>query len=233
MPCGAGQSVARRAGSWAFAFWAAVAPAPSASADAIAFGSNLRTAGWSTISFPGIPPASFTPGASNTLEVATNASAGLVWRTVKQAGPTAGEARWSWQVEEGVAPTDLTRRGHDDRVLAVYFVFGGKADLARGLVALRSSASVTSLVYVFGGDRPRGALLPSPHMGPRGKFVVLRPADAPRRHWFDEHVDLNADYARAFGGKPPPLLAIAISSDSDDTRGRNRARLRNLVVDYR
>jgi len=100
-------------------------------------------------------------------------------------------------------------------------------------VALLASASVTTLIYVFGGDRPRGAVLPSPHMGPRGRFVVLRPADAPRRHWFDEHVDLHADYVRAFGGKAPQLLAVAISSDSDDTRGRNRARARNLVIDHR
>jgi hypothetical protein len=62
---------------------------------------------------------------------------------------------------------------------------------------------------------------------------VLRPADAPRRRWFDERVDLNADHLRAFGGGPPRLLAIAVSSDADDTRGRNRARLRNLVLDHR
>lgn len=70
-------------------------------------------------------------------------------------------------------------------------------------------------------------------MGARGKFIVLRPADAPRRRWFDEHVDLAADYLRAFGGKAPQLLAVAISSDSDDTRGRNRERMRDLVIDYR
>ena len=131
-------------------------------------------------------------------------------------------------IDGGVPPTDLTRRGKDDRALAVYFIFGASADRAKGAMALLSSRSARTLVYVFGGDRPRGSMLPSPHMGERGKFIVLRAADAPQRQWLNESVDLVSDHVRAFGQKPSLLLAVAISSDSDDTRGRNRARLRDL-----
>ncbi len=134
-------------------------------------------------------------------------------------------------VTEGVSPTDMTKRGADDRALGVYFVFGTAADSAKSPLALLGSSTVTALVYVFGGDKPRGSVLASPHMGARGKFIILRPADAQKGIWFDETVDLSKDYARAFGTRPPLLLAIAISSDSDDTHRRNRAKLRGLTID--
>ena len=99
-------------------------------------------------------------------------------------------------------------------------------------MALLSASTVTCLVYVFGGNGPRLSLLPSPHMGERGKFIILRTADGPKRQWLQESVDLKADYVRAFGQRPGYLLAIAVSSDSDDTRGRNRAQLRGLRIDH-
>ena len=98
-------------------------------------------------------------------------------------------------------------------------------------MALLSASATRALVYVFGGNGPRSSLLASPHMGERGKFIILRPAAGPKRQWLQESVDLKADYVRAFNQLPGQLLAVAISSDSDDTRGRNRAQLRGLRID--
>jgi hypothetical protein len=125
----------------------------------------------------------------------------------------------------------LTKRGSDDRALGVYFFYGTPADAKKSPLAMLGSPTVTALVYVFGGDKPRRAVLSSPHMGARGKFIVLRPADAQMGIWFDENVDLAKDHARAFRALPPLLLAVAISSDSDDTGRRNRARLRDLTIE--
>jgi hypothetical protein len=196
--------------------------------ESIGFGPDLAAAGWSVVTFPGVAPATFSARGANTLEVVADAAAGLLWHAMKQAQAPVAKAQWSWRVEQGVVPTDLTRRRKDDRALAVYFVFGRKSDLAMGPMALLSSGSVKALVYVFGGDRPRGSVLPSPHMGQRGKFLILQPADGPRQQWLNESVNLAFDYTRVFGQQPPDLLAVAISSDSDDTRGRNHALVRAL-----
>jgi Protein of unknown function (DUF3047) len=200
----------------------------SAHGEAVTFGPDLAASGWRVVTFPGVAPAGFKASGAGAIEVTADAAAGLLWRAVKEQQLSVTQAQWSWQVEECVPPTDLTRRGKDDRALAVYFIFGAGADRTKGAMALLSSPSVKTLVYVFGGDKPRGSVLPSPHMGERGRFVVLRPADAPQRQWLSENVDLVSDHVRAFGQKPSSLLAVAISSDSDDTRGRNRARLRDL-----
>jgi hypothetical protein len=141
------------------------------------------------------------------------------------------DERRSWKVELGVRVTDLTRRGEDDRARAVYFVFGETGDATKGPMALLSTSTTRALVYVFGGNGPRFSLVPSPRMGNRGKFFILRPADGPKRQWLQESVDLKADYVRGFGQAPGLLLAVVVSSDSDDTRGRNRAQLRGLRID--
>jgi hypothetical protein len=133
-----------------------------------------------------------------------------------------------WLVLEGVAATDLSQRGRDDRAIALYFVFSQVNDAAQSPLAQLTGGSAHALIYVFGGKHARGSVVSSPHLQSRGKFIVLRPADSPRHQWLSESVDLADDYKRVFGAEKPPLIAVAISSDSDDTRGRNLARLRRL-----
>src|SRR6266511_5139311 len=119
----------------------------AACAETLRFGPDLTAAGWTIVRFPGIAPASFTP-ADLGLQIATDSGAGLLWCPV----PTLGRARtaqWRWRVMQGAPPTDLTRRGADDRALGVYFIFGAPADAGKPVLTLLSSPSVTALVYVF------------------------------------------------------------------------------------
>jgi hypothetical protein len=217
--------------AWLVLLASALAVGRPAAAEPLDFGPDLSRSGWVVVSFAKIPSASFMAIDRVTLDVSTASSAGLLWRPVDGPLRQARTASWHWTVSEGVSPTDLTKRGADDRALGVYFVFGAAADSTKSPLALLGSSTVTALVYVFGGEKPRGSVLTSPHMGARGKFIVLRPADAQKGIWFDESVDVTKDYARAFGTPPPLLLAIAISSDSDDTGRRNRAKLRSLTIE--
>ncbi|MGH9771538.1 MAG: DUF3047 domain-containing protein [Candidatus Acidiferrales bacterium] len=212
----------------AFAFLTAFLT--SSVAETLTFTPDPGRAGWSTVSFPGIASARFSVSKDGTLLIATDSAAGLLWRNVSGAMQAAHTAHWRWRVDEGVAPTDLSKRGVDDRALGVYFVFDDRPDVPKSAMTIFDSASVTSLVYVFGGNKPRGSIIDSPHMGRRGKFIVLRIADAPKRVWFDESVDLAQDYFHVFGKPLPNLIAIAIESDSDDTRARNRAELQAFIV---
>ncbi len=210
---------------------AALAALPcSASAELLNFARDLSAAGWTVVSFLWVRAAAFNATSSTTLEVTADSSAGLLWRPIETKLRRVETAQWRWLARESVPATDLTKKGADDRVLAVYFIFGQEADAALAPMTLLGSPSITALVYVFGGDQPRGSVVASPHMGARGKFIVLRPADAKKGVWFEESVALTNDHMRAFGVPPGLLLAVAISSDSDDTRTRNRAELDSLRV---
>jgi hypothetical protein len=208
---------------------AASLAARPAAAEILRFEPGLS--GWTAVQFPGIAPAHFAAAGDASLAIATDSAAGMLWRPLSGAAKQVRAAHWRWRVDEGVAPTDLTRRGADDRAIGIYFVFSDRPELANGPLETLASSSVTALVYVFGGNAPRGSVTASPHMGGRGKFIALRPADAGKRVWYDESVELAPDYARAFGRPLPVLIGVAISSDSDDTRARNRASVQALVVE--
>jgi hypothetical protein len=205
--------------------------ASEVSSEELSFGPDPTAAGWTTVNFPGIAPAVFKAAGRSRLEVSTHAAAGLLCRAVSKSLWRARKAHWRWRVHEGAPATDLTRRGADDRALGVYLVFGSADDAGKSPMALLGSSSVTALVYVFGSDKPRDRILPSPHMQGRGKFIVLRSADAAKSTWLQEEVDIAHDYMRAFGQRPSLLLAVVIMSDSDDTRTRNRAEIEALSIE--
>jgi hypothetical protein len=159
----------------------------------------------------------------------------MLYRALAGEGLAPIRARWEWRVDEGVGATDLTRKGGDDAALALYFVFanektanslaGEKASMMRMLGA----RNATTLIYVFGGATV--GPFKSPYVAGKSRSMVLKPAISARRTWFEERVDLVADHLRAFGVAPERLIAIAVSSDSDDTGGRNIAYVRGLAVE--
>lgn len=166
------------------------------------------------------------------LDVGSDDNVSLVWDALPESVWNAGTASWRWQVDAGVPPTDLTRKGGDDRNLAVYFVFLPASDTASvreaGIRSLLDNEEARVLTYVWGGDHARGEMLRSPYLGSRGRTVVLRGAGTGSA---SESVDLAADYARAFGGTPPSVVGVAVSADSDDTDSRIRARVSDLRLD--
>ncbi len=142
-------------------------------------------------------------------------------------------------MDHGPPPTDLTRRGGDDRALAVAVGFAGwpanasvwqrtqhAAAQARAGASHRLPRSL--LIYVWGGTGHEPPHFHSPWAGGLGKVTVLRQASAPQGRWFEERVDLAADWRRFFGGDPPALLEVAVGTDSDDTNARLAASLDRL-----
>lgn len=142
------------------------------------------------------------------------------------------QASWEWSVARSVPPTDLARKGGDDRNLALYFVFLPLAEAQRlaGKGSIRSvlkNESARVLVYTWGGEGGGGRIIDSPYLGPRGKTVLRRAAGTGS---FAESVDLTRDYRRAFGKAPEALVGLAVSADSDDTDSAVEATLSALTL---
>ena len=193
----------------------------------------ISFSGWQSWTFRGIAPTDYS-SSGNSLAIRANQSSSVVYGIVPRDGRDATSASWQWQVSQGVGPTDLAARGGDDRAIALYFVFVDESTAARfgdstpSMSRLLGMSGGRSLIYVWGGDAARGSILDSPYLRGRGKTVVLRSAGT--GGWTGETVDLAADYRRAFGQAKQTLIAIGVSSDSDDTGAVNAAGLRNLVL---
>ncbi|MFD0860480.1 DUF3047 domain-containing protein [Roseovarius aquimarinus] len=168
---------------------------------------------------------------SDSVAVRSNDTVSMLWTTLPEAEWSSTGASWSWSVDQSVPATDLARKGGDDRNLSLYFVFMpeeiARQNVNSGIRQLLDVEEARVLMYVWGGNAQRGALLGSPYLGGQGKTVVLRGAGTGAH---SERVDLAADYRRAFGGAPTSLVGLALSADSDDTNGAIAASLSGLTL---
>lgn len=167
----------------------------------------------------------------DTLSVRSDGTVSLVWTRVPQSAWRSRSASWDWAVDQSVPATDLTKKGGDDRNLALYFVFlpESVAETAKdqGVRALLDNPDARVLIYVWGGDYARGRILPTPYLGPRGRTVAQRPAGTGAA---SETIDLARDFQAAFGRAPEALVGLAVSADSDDTSTSVLARISGLRV---
>lgn len=199
---------------------------------AFKFGPDLVASDWRYMSFPRRPGVAFTAHGEDTVIVQTNAGVGVLWHPVPRKVSKASKARWRWRVTKGVGPTDLTKKGGDDRTLAVYFAFTDEKVAVKDidLMDLLRHKRGEVLMYVWGSGVKPGTMLPLPYFGGRGRTVVKRAANTKSGVWFGEKVDIRGDFRRAFGRAPGRLVAIAVSSDADDTGGLNVAAVADLCV---
>lgn len=164
--------------------------------------------------------------------IRSDGSVSLAWTRLPRSEWGARAAAWDWTVEQSVPPTDLSRKGGDDRNISLYFVFlpedQAEQSAGAGIRSLLGNEQVRVLQYVWGGNHARGQVIASPY-GPTGQgaTVALRQASTGA---YREDVDLARDYATAFGGAPGALVGLAVSADSDDTNSNIRAALGGLVL---
>lgn len=204
----------------------------ASAATPVPFGPDLAANGWQLLTFPRRSPARFAAQNPRTLAVDADRAVAVLWRPISPAMNGTTAAKWRWRVDHSVGPTDLARKGGDDRALSVYFVFSDAAAQSGPIDLMRAmrSGQAKILMYVWGGSAPKGSVLPSPYFGAHGRTIVLESGHDPIGQWNSARVDLRADYRKAFGAAAPALVALAVSSDSDDTAGRNVAAISDLVV---
>lgn len=206
-------------------------------AEPVTFGPSLAGQGWKTLNFRGLKPVDFRAEGAGRLAIRAEGAASVIWRELDESLWTKRQAKWRWKVDQSVPATNLATKGADDRAIALYFVFAkdeASAKSAKGAASLSSAmwwSSGAALVYIWGGNGTRGQVVASPHMGASGKLVLRQPGGITNPSFLPEAADLAADFRRAFGRDPGPLVGIAVSSDSDDTKGTNLAAIEALSVE--
>lgn len=202
---------------------------------------ELEAAGWRKVEWTGIRPADFSATASGGVRIRGQGEGSFISRPLQG---SAGCLAWRWRVDAGPPATDLSRRGGDDRAIAIsigFAGFGPQASFtirAQHAVAQASAGQVrlprSALTYVWGGtgrESPSqpGGFFPSPWTSGITQLRVLRSADAPRGQWIEERVDLGSDWRAAFGGSEvPPMVEFVISTDVEDTGARVDAQVENI-----
>jgi len=174
------------------------------------------------------------------LEVDAQASYGTLVHELDD-GVVGHQLSWSWRVELDNPATDLHTRAGDDHVAvvcalfdlpiaAVPFVERQFLRLARALGG--ESLPAASLCYTWDARLPRDTVLDSPYTR-RVRLIVLHGIGEPLQTWQHEERDLPSDFHRLFGdesGVVPPLRAVVVAADADNTGGHSVALLKDLQL---
>lgn len=128
-----------------------------------------------------------------------------------------GALAWSWRVLEAPANADLRTESLDDSPIRVYVVFGKPGIFSR---------SARIIFYTFGNDEPPAYERAS--FGSDKLHVIRVDGRTERRQWREHSVVPFADYRRIWKGRAPPITAVGVMQDTDQTRAQATAEIRRL-----
>lgn len=197
--------------------WRVVGLPPRAASDSVAL------TRFDTVMMEGVP----------VLRVRTEASYGnLVWDLPRSQAAGRATLSWRWRLDTPLERADLRVKEGDDSPLKVCVLFDLPLQripfIERSLLQLARAVSgeplpAATVCYVWDRNLRADTTLANAH-SKRVRYLVLQGPDAPLGQWRSEQRLIAADFVRLFGEESPtapPVLAIGIGADSDNTRGRS------------
>ncbi|MEQ8226543.1 MAG: DUF3047 domain-containing protein [Rhodospirillales bacterium] len=221
-----------------FVFLSACVAGAVAVAGPTGLSTDLTARHWEEMTFDGKRPNAYAVCGDDCITVETDGSVSMIGRPVAADLVRTPVLAWEWKVEAPVAATDLTKKGQDDRALALYVTFPYDPDtstwsesMLRPLVELARGKNTPgrTISYVWSGYGTPGQIVASPYFGEVNVMIVARTAESPVGEWLREQVDVAADYERVFGHRPGRTAHILIGADSDDTQSRNKGFVRDIT----
>lgn len=159
------------------------------------------------------------------LRVRSSASASSwIAKPTSEPGPRPS-IQWQWKVSRAVSGSDVTVKQGDDYAARLYVLFDlpssrlSVADRLRLQAARAISGAelpAAGLCYVWGRAQLPGSTAWNPYTN-RLRMIVVDSGDGFARQWRTITRDLRRDWEEAFGGAMPPISAIAVGADTDNT----------------
>ncbi|WP_350335782.1 DUF3047 domain-containing protein [Coralliovum pocilloporae] len=186
---------------------------------------------WEELTLPG-KKANETRFSDAMIEIQSDRSVSFRYATLNGQQQDARSIAWDWRVDQQGPITEQTRKGGDDRSLALHLWFRDQdnASLFGSIGSLFGYPRVGHLItYVWGAKEAAGTILPNPHYD-KGVVIVLKGPDAEPGQWQREKRSIDQDFLASFGIPLPDsgLHHIALSADTDDTGSRSRGSFRSI-----
>lgn len=153
------------------------------------------------------------------LAARANQAAGMILTEAKVKPKDFPKLKWRWRAKRFPTGADETgKNGKNDSAASVYVVFD------KGMTKYTKD----TLRYTWSGS-------PNPKkMTIKAKdyvfYVIQENRDTPLDQWVEEEVDFAEDYRKLFKKDPPPVMAIGVQSDSDDTKTSSWADYDDFVL---
>ncbi len=133
--------------------------------------------------------------------------------------------KWRWKVANLVKNADIAIKEGDDYPARIYVTF--KYDPERASVGMRMQYGMAKSLYgeypphaginyVWDGKAPAGTMVPNAYTA-RAMMFVVESGVKRVGEWVEVERNVYEDYKRAFKEEPPPVLGIAVMTDTDST----------------
>ncbi|QSI77042.1 DUF3047 domain-containing protein [Niveibacterium microcysteis] len=131
--------------------------------------------------------------------------------------------RWRWQTDAAVPGADNRDKKKEDAPLRVIVAFDGDVStlpeeeqkrFKRAKTLLGKSVPYAVLMYTWSDKIANDTVVPSAHSS-QVKMIAIAPGTLGQ--WQTLSRDVAADYHRAWGSEPGPVLGVAVMSDTDNT----------------
>lgn len=171
------------------------------------------------------------------LQLRTHASYGVL--THAWQGPAPEFLSWRWRLAQPLAAADIHTKAGDDAALKVCVMldqpltdipFLQRAALGLARTATGQNLPSATLCYLWDSRYPAGTHGPNPYSA-RVRYIVLNGTESDTTQWANQRRRIADDFALLFGQETktlPPITAIAVGADSDNTLGGSLAYLAQL-----
>lgn len=165
------------------------------------------------------------------LSVQADRSVSILRRRFAEAIPAVGHIDFSWKVDGLPDGANLSDVDLGDAPVRILLSFDGDrskwsarnhrlSDMSRLLTG--EELPYATLMYVWSTNDAADSVVVNPRTD-RIRKVVVESGAAQVGRWRQYRRDVHADFLRAFGEEPGPLRAVALMTDTDNTRSRLRA----------
>jgi hypothetical protein len=151
-------------------------------------------------------------------------ASGLITRLDLDPGKSL-DLSWQWKVSNVFEKGDAGKKSGDDYPARIYVAFKFQPEKAGFFErAKRKAVEVLfgetlpgkALNYIWANKQPVGRFIPNAYTEDT-MMLAVNSGDDQAGQWVSVTRDIVADYRKAFGEAPPPIVGIAIMSDSDNT----------------
>jgi Protein of unknown function (DUF3047) len=189
---------------------------------------------WRALPFPGKAATRYTflsEDGRAVIHAQSDSSASMLRRTLKVDAEELRAVKFSWRVPELIEAADLSDRYAEDSPVRLILAFDGDHSRLsmrnRMLFDLAQAVSgevppYATLMYVWDNKAPTESVIQSGRTD-RIRKIVLESGASGLGVWRHYERDIVADFRKSFGEDPGPLIAVALMTDSDNTRSRARA----------
>ncbi len=153
-----------------------------------------------------------------------NSASGLIARVHIEPGDSL-LLRWRWKVSSVYDKGNARTKQGDDYPARIYVAFEFEKEKAGFFErAKRKAAAVVfgeelpgnALNYIWANQLSKEEIVANPYTDTT-MMIAVESGNAKAGQWVTVERDLIVDYQRAFGEAPPPIVGVAIMSDSDNT----------------